>query len=689
MLAQALQWHAQGQYAKAWSLYERLAPSHQHSPLYWLALSLLSLQRGEPTAAASQYLERFQALAPSPHLQWANWQGLPIALWAQGLGHWRRFAPVLLQAMDAHRPSNGTHPYLDLLFTLLLAPSAQAIIRAQHFLRTAQNVSPTGATAGWNALAQAEAWCYLRHQQMRSDPKALVPQIALLQQEIAVQVQTALKVNALDLLARLSLVQGELPTAEAAFAEAVAHDPTSLRQLQQALCHSPLPLLSPQISVASTYQQLLQHLKTPASPIPVTQVVTQAANGLFTLFDWNYTHPQDHHLRRLHGKRFSGLPSVAPTGASAETSAGLGIVVTPGQEGMFYFSHHTLLPVLTSQIPVHLLVFAPHALWDSLQQQAPLLQVHILSGAFGNPHDGARFIRQWEAVRHWRLRWVYYWEVGTDTLSFLIPYFRLAPVQFTAWGSVSSTGHPAMDYFLTTALLSPMGPATVARFSERCVYLPQLPVGFLPEALSTPVVSTDARVCRVGCLHTPRKNSPEFLGALRAILSRHRQDHPEIAVDLVMIQSPNALWQKAFALAVAHALGPEAACVTWLPRQDPAAFIAQMQRTDFLLDAFPFGGGKLAYDSLLCGVPLVSLKGRQLRGRIPFALYTELEIYDDRFSAVTEVEAYVAQACALMHQPALRAHVRQRLLQQRKRVIHRPLGADFLQALHTMTQQSV
>lgn len=684
-LAQALQWHAQGQFTKAWSLYERLAPTQYQSPFYWLALTLLSLQKGESTSV--QCFERFQALSRASYDPWDYWHRLPFALWAQALGHWRGFAPEALQTMNTNRPAEGIHPYFDFLLTLLLAPRAKAISAAKALLTQAQS---TSSTEGWVALAQAEALCYLRHQHMHADPTALAPQITLLQQEIAVQIQAVLKANALDLLGRLLLVQGDLATARSAFAEAVHCDPTALRQLQHALCHLPLPLLTPQVSVESIYQQLLQFLHTKAPPIPITQIVTQASHGVFTLFDWNYEHPQDHLLRRLHGDRFSSVVLVDQGQIpSVPASGGLGIVVTPGQEGMFYFSNQTLLGPLSQQIPVHLLVFAPHAIWYTLKQQIPQLQIHFLSGAFGNSHDGARFIKQWDAVRQWGLQWIYYWEVGTDTLSFLIPYFCLAPVQFTSWGSVSSTGHPAIDYFLTTALLSPLGPDTAACFREHCVYLPQLPVGFVSAALLNPIPLPDDGICRVGCLHTPRKNSPQFLAALQAVLSRHQQNHPELAIEVIMVESTNALWQKAFALAVEQALGQYAACVTWLPRQDPDAFIGHMQRMDLLLDAFPFGGGKLVYDSLLCGIPMVSLRGSQLRGRIPFAFYTELDIYDARFTAVTDVESYIVQACALIHQPALREVIRQRILQGRERLVRRQLSEDFLQALQTMTQSQL
>ncbi len=685
-LLQALQWHAQGQYGKAWTLYARLASSQRQHPLYWLALTLLSLQKGEQHLTP-QYLQHFQDRAPSTAEQWQCWHRLPLALWAEGLGHWRKMDQALLLSMNEYRPSAGVHPYFDFLLTLLLCPTAQATAAARSMTK-----SPP-PTEAWGTLAQAEAWCYLRHQHMRSHPQALTGMIALLQQEIAVQLQPVPRANALDLLARLSLIQGDLSTAQGAFAEAVNGDPTPLRQLQQALCHLPLQ----GNATTEQWQELkaqLQRFTERNAPIPITHVVTEARNGLFTLFDWNYAHAQDAQLRQLHGQCFAGVaslnPSLALSRPEKQPSGGLGIVVTPGQEGMFYFSHQTLLAPLSHEISVHLLVFAPHAVWDDLQRQAPRLQIHYLSGEFGNSYAGAGFIKQWEAVRQWGLQWVYYWEVGTDTLSFLIPYFRLAPVQFTAWGSVSSTGHPAIDAFLTTALLSPPGPDTDALFNERCVYFPQLPVGFFPDMLLSPPQRLEGldekppNHCRIGCLHTPRKNSPEFLAALQAILSLHRQNHPHITVEVVMIESPNRLWQQAFALAVTEALGAEAAAVTWLPRQTPDAFIEQLQRMDFLLDAFPFGGGKLAYDSLLCGVPLVSLKGTQLRGRIPFASYTELQIYDVDFTAPTDVESYISQACDLIHQPALRSDICQRILKGRERLVHRPLTEDFLNALQTM-----
>ncbi len=48
---------------------------------------------------------------------------------------------------------------------------------------------------------------------------------------------------------------------------------------------------------------------------------------------------------------------------------------------------------------------------------------------------------------------IYYWEVGSDSLNYLLPFARLAPVQCTSWGQMTTTGVPAMDYFFSSALI--------------------------------------------------------------------------------------------------------------------------------------------------------------------------------------------------------------------------------------------
>lgn len=695
-LQEALVWHAEGNLSQAWTAYEALAPVARQTPVYSLALTLLALQTGQ-SALAQQGLQRFVEQAPTAGQQVASVLQLPVLLWPVVLFYFKTQTFALLSSWPRalterlpHLPPSmaAQARYLQLLLGFVFMP-ALAVQAAQDFLQRQEPLPlPMAPQALWAHAARAEVLRYLRHQQRRRQALPLAEQIHSLRQEIAHAPLAHDQAVAYDQLARLYLLGHQEPQAQAAFAQAARFEPTPFRQQQAALCHAPLLPQEP-AAIEAEYQRLWAAVNTVPQPLLLEQVLGQAEGGAFTLFDWNYVHPQDHLLRQHYARCFQWQRPL-PTLSTASHRA-LGIVVTPGQEGMFYFAHHVLLRQLSaevSELHLHIISFAPHAIWEHLQAVCPGLQVHCLSGQWGSAFSGPAFYQQMMALRQWGFQWVYFWEVGTDALSFLLPFFRLAPVQWTSWGSVSSTGHPDIDVFMTTPLLTPPELAQ-AQFTEHCVYLPQMSVGFLPEELpEIPVEVSEAAietaVCRIGCLHTPRKNSAAFLEALAAIVTRHLQRYPHMPVQLVMIESPNPYWQEHFARRVQQALGEYANCVLWLSRLSPTDFDHTLARMDFLLDAFPFGGGKLVYDSLRYGVPMVSLQGSHLRGRIPSCFYTELAIDEEPFTCITTVAAYIDTALALIQQPERRQQLRERILKARHHLTRRALATDFCAALDAM-----
>ena len=83
-----------------------------------------------------------------------------------------------------------------------------------------------------------------------------------------------------------------------------------------------------------------------------------------------------------------------------------------------------------------------------------------LRAAIGNPSIEllplpVDFGRAVETVRAARLDVLYYWEIGTDSANYFLPFQRLAPVQCTSWGIQVTSGIPTVDYYLSSALVEP------------------------------------------------------------------------------------------------------------------------------------------------------------------------------------------------------------------------------------------
>jgi predicted O-linked N-acetylglucosamine transferase (SPINDLY family) len=91
-------------------------------------------------------------------------------------------------------------------------------------------------------------------------------------------------------------------------------------------------------------------------------------------------------------------------------------------------------------------------------------------------------------------------------------------------------------------------------------------------------------------------------------------------------------------------------------------------RVDIALDTFPLGSGTTGFDALWMGVPLITLAGDWMGGRMGAAMLTALGTPE--WIASTEDE-YVERTVALARDEDLRMQLR---VNQRTRMLRGPLG---------------
>jgi predicted O-linked N-acetylglucosamine transferase (SPINDLY family) len=213
---------------------------------------------------------------------------------------------------------------------------------------------------------------------------------------------------------------------------------------------------------------------------------------------------------------------------------------------------------------------------------------------------------------------------------------RPAPVQCTGFGHAGGTGLDAIDYLFADAVTAP--PALHGAFSEAIVELPAL-IAYEPLVPSPPVSPAPARAAGAvtfGCFNRPWKITAETLAAWAEILRAVPGSH--LLLKFGGLDDPAAQAPLRAALAARGVAGERVRFRGGTSAWDHLAAYADV---DVALDPFPHGGGVTSLDGLWMGVPLVTLLGERVPGRMGASFLGALGL--DTFVAKT-VEEYVALA---------------------------------------------
>jgi len=254
-----------------------------------------------------------------------------------------------------------------------------------------------------------------------------------------------------------------------------------------------------------------------------------------------------------------------------------------------------------------------------------------------------------EVIAAARCAVLYHWQVGSDPLNYFLPFARPAPVQCTSWGTHTTSGVPALDYYLSAELIEP--PGSGAYYSEELVRLATLPT------YQEPVPRPDRpRRAEFGlpegahlyaCLQRLAKLHPDTDPLLAGILRRD----PEGLVLLLEDHAPRPA--ERLRARFAATMPDVAGRVAFLPRMPRAAYLRLLALAEVALDPPHYGAGATAYDILGLGLPLVTLPGARHVGRYAAGCYRKLGLPD---LVADSPAAYVALAVRLGTDREYRAH---------------------------------
>lgn len=269
---------------------------------------------------------------------------------------------------------------------------------------------------------------------------------------------------------------------------------------------------------------------------------------------------------------------------------------------------------------------------------------------------------------------LFYPDVGMHPFSYFLAFARLAPVQVTSWGHPDTTGLVSIDHFVSCETLEP--PGADAHYGERLARLSRLPACY---ARPRPAPSLGARALLAlppgaklyACPQSLFKFNPAFDATLGALLEADPAGH------LALVSSARAGWNEALIARLRRAFPANVDRVRFLPFMPEAVFLDLLASADAVLDPVHFGGGNSTYEALGLGVPVVTLPGPFMRGRVTLACYRQMGFED---LVATTTQEYVALAVRLANDAPFREAMRGRIRERSGALFDDQLAVRELEA---------
>ncbi|MCE5339720.1 MAG: tetratricopeptide repeat protein [Planctomycetaceae bacterium] len=229
--------------------------------------------------------------------------------------------------------------------------------------------------------------------------------------------------------------------------------------------------------------------------------------------------------------------------------------------------------------------------------------------------------------------------------------YKPAPIQATWLGYPDTTGMSQIDYRITDAIADP--PGCEQYYSEKLFYLPGIFLCYSPcgiQPLVAPAPFIEAKHITFGCFNNSSKINPLIIGLWAEILKQVPNSNLLLKFKSGQDDEIRDIFLKQFEQA---GIAKDRIAISgWL--QSPADLMLY-DKVDIALDTFPYNGTTTTCQSLLMGVPLISLVGENHMSRVGLSIFKNLGM---EFFAAPTPQQYVARAVALAMKPDSLAKIR-------------------------------
>lgn len=228
-----------------------------------------------------------------------------------------------------------------------------------------------------------------------------------------------------------------------------------------------------------------------------------------------------------------------------------------------------------------------------------------------------------EFIRSLDLDALIYTDIGIGAFDHQLTSFRLARKQFTAWGHPVTSGSPAIDGYLSSALMEPEN--AQAHYTEKLIRLPGSGLCF-PFTACVPA-SVDPRQYGLPHSRSPLSGSQEGGYYFQAqMTSKYLPQHDAIYRQIseasgkpIAFVTPHSEADK---VKMVRRLNEAGVNYVIVPRLPIDQFHGLMARADAILDTPSWNGGNSTIDALSLRKPVISIAGEFMRGRHAVAFQT-------------------------------------------------------------------
>jgi CRISPR-associated protein Csy1 len=275
-------------------------------------------------------------------------------------------------------------------------------------------------------------------------------------------------------------------------------------------------------------------------------------------------------------------------------------------------------------------------------------------------------------------------ELGMDATTFAVAAHRIAPRQCAGWGHPVTSGLASIDVFFGS---DPMEPDDAEHhYRERLVRLPGLGTRY-----AMPALPGDARREAFGlpedatlllCPQSLFKIHPDNDALFARVLAAAPRAH------LALFEGRHSRWTATYLARLDRALElaglARAGRVHVLPQCTHDDYLRINAVCDLMLDTLHWSGGNTSLDALACGLPIVTLPGRFMRGRQSAGMLREIGVGE---TIAADADDYVRIASALAGDATARLALRHRIAQARDALFDdpRPVAA-LADALETLAR---